>query len=79
MKIEIEMNLDDFDFLLKRFNLKEEFKQMFTTVIQSGVSIDNEVMKDIRRNFVDKQFMKKIDDIFGDCHVRLILREDDWK
>ena len=76
MKITLEMDIPDFDFLIKRFKLKREFNRTIDACIETGIVMDSdEMIKDIRHHFIDKQFMKKIEDVFGDTTVSIILNE----
>lgn len=78
MKIILEMDISDFDFLIKRFKLKGEFNRTIDACIETGMVTDSdEMIKDIRHHFINNQFMKKIEDVFGDTTVSIILNEDE--
>lgn len=77
MEVSIKMDEEDFVFLLKKFDLKDEYDYMLSKSGELGVSEEQYAMK-LKKKFVDDGFMKALDRFFGDgVTLKLTLDYDE--
>ena len=77
MEVSVKMDEEDFFFLLKRFDLKDEYDYMLSKSEELGISEERYAIE-LKKKFVDDGFMKALDRFFGDgVTFKLTLNYDE--